>query len=135
MASIGFPTQELASVPDYGVEIGVQYLDRAGWFVQPSYAYQGPREQVANDASGTRDSIGGFGIVNARLGKRWGLRYAVFAEVVNAFNHGYSVLAGNAEQLSRAGNTASGCRYAFETLPANHPDLKGGKLNTYARRR
>ena len=93
------PSEFLSLVPRYVVETGVQFLDRAGWFVQPSYAYQGSRSEPANSPGDPRIQSGGFGILNARVGKRWGLRSTAYVEIINAFNQRYTILGGFAERL------------------------------------
>ena len=92
------PSEPLSLVPRYSVEAGMQFLNRAGWFVQPSYAYQGSRSEPANNPGDPRTQIGGFGILNARIGKRWGLRSTAFMEIINAFSQRYTILGGFAEQ-------------------------------------
>ena len=93
------PSEPLDLIPAYQAQVGFQFLDRSGWFAQPSFAYQGPRYEPANFPGDVRSQAGGFGLFNARIGKRWGLRSTAFVEVVNAFNQRYTVLGGGNEQL------------------------------------
>jgi len=77
---------EVANVPRWTGEAGLQYLNRKGWFVQPSYFYQGSR--LRSD----RSSAQGFGALNLRIGKRFGLRSTAFFEVRNVTNQKYDIL-------------------------------------------
>lgn len=90
--------QKLSETPRFAAEFGLQYLDSAGWFVQPSAAYIGPRYRAIGDP----EPSGGFGIANVRAGKRFGLRTTAFAEVVNIFDRSFSVPFSN-ERLPQPG--------------------------------
>ena len=105
--------ESLSLIPRYSVEVGLQFLDRLGWFVQPAYAYQGSRLEPADNPGDPRVEIGSFGVFNARVGKRWGLRSSVFLEVVNAFNKKYSVLGGVAERLEPGRQVRVGASFRF----------------------
>jgi outer membrane receptor protein involved in Fe transport len=80
--------QDVALVPKWTGEVGLHYLNRRGWFFQPSFFYLGKR--VDDDIASTR--LGGFSLLNARAGKRFGLRSMVFVELVNALNKDYDIL-------------------------------------------
>lgn len=73
-------------VPRLTAEIGLQFLSKGGWFLQPSLAYIGSRTHQNVDAF---SRLGGLGIVNLRVGRRLGLRFAGFAEVLNAGDKKY----------------------------------------------
>jgi outer membrane receptor protein involved in Fe transport len=74
-------------VPRVAAEVGVQYLSRDGWFVQPSVGYIGRRARYFADNS----SLGGATIVNARVGRRLGLHFSGFIEAVNLLDKRYIV--------------------------------------------
>ncbi len=77
--------QRVPGIPRY-VGIGtVQYLDTRGFYGQIAYYYQGDR--ITSDTD--RSDQGAFGILNLRVGKRYGLRTNVFAELDNALNKQY----------------------------------------------
>jgi tetratricopeptide (TPR) repeat protein len=78
--------QEVANVPHFVGEVGAQYLNPQGWFLRSAYLYQGNRTRL------DRTEAGGFGLFNVRIGKRFGLRSTLFAEVVNLFDKQYDVL-------------------------------------------
>jgi len=78
--------QYVANVPKWSAEAGFQYLNRAGWFVQPSLFYQDDRVRV------DRTRASSVALINLRAGKRFGLRSVVFAEVVNLGNKRYDIL-------------------------------------------
>ena len=81
----------IAFVPRFVGEAGLQYLRRDGWFVQPSYVYQGAR--FVPHASGTgREKRAGFGMLNLRVGKRFGLSSAFYAEVANISDQKFDIL-------------------------------------------
>jgi hypothetical protein len=77
---------QIANVPRWTGEAGLQYLNDAGWFVQPSFYYQGDRRRI-NGAT-----AGGFGVLKLRAGKRFGLRSVVFAEILNLTDRKYDIL-------------------------------------------
>jgi len=65
----------------------VQYLSRMGMYGQLAYYYQG--DQVTSD---TDPSIkGAFGVLDLRIGKRFGLRTNIFGELNNVFNKQYEI--------------------------------------------
>jgi len=78
----------IAQVPDFDGLASLQYLNRAGYYAQAAYYYQGSR--VAAD--GDRSHLGGFGVLNLRAGKRIGLRSNIFVELNNVFNKQYDIL-------------------------------------------
>jgi hypothetical protein len=78
--------EQIANMPRWTGEAGVQYLNDEGWFVQPSLYYQSERQRT----SGT--TAKGFGVVKLRAGKRFGLRSVVFAEILNLTDKKYDIL-------------------------------------------
>ncbi|MDQ3814854.1 MAG: TonB-dependent receptor, partial [Armatimonadota bacterium] len=81
-------SNEVFLVPRFAAEIGLQYLNSRGYFVQPLFFYSGSRlENVGNPAV----RLDSFKILNLRVGKRWGVRSTVFLELNNAFNERYSI--------------------------------------------
>ena len=95
------PEEELSDVPRFTGEVGLQYLNTRGWFFQPSYGYSGSRFQAHDPASPSapRLRIGGFGIANVRVGRRWGLHTSCYVEVSNLFDRQYTVLSQTTEQF------------------------------------
>ena len=77
---------QVANVPRWSGEAGLQYLNQQGWFVQPSYFYQSSRER--SDGHSARS----FGVLNVRAGKRFGLRGTAFVEMRNITNSQYDIL-------------------------------------------
>ncbi len=77
----------IAQVPDFDGLASLQYLNRAGYYAQTAYYYQGNRVNSDDD----RSHLGGFGVLNLRVGKRYGLRTNVFVELNNALNKTYDV--------------------------------------------
>ncbi|MDQ3815654.1 MAG: TonB-dependent receptor, partial [Armatimonadota bacterium] len=88
--------QDVEQVPGRSGEVGVQYLNRQGWFVQPSFFYLGNRirsRSAAPQLGGNGITrLGGVGLLNLRAGKRWGLRSVLFVEIDNALDKQYAVL-------------------------------------------
>ena len=95
------PKDELSDTPRIKGELGFQYLDPRGWFVQPSYGFVGSRFQahISGEPALQRARLDGYGVMNLRAGKRWGLRATLFVEAVNLFDQRYTVLSGTNEQL------------------------------------
>ncbi|MBV9848641.1 MAG: TonB-dependent receptor [Armatimonadetes bacterium] len=89
--------QRIAQVPDYVGIASLQYLNRQGYYGQAAYYYQGNRVFEDTDANGNPDPtrLGGFGLLNLRVGKRTGLRVNVFGELDNVFNRRYDDVTGN----------------------------------------
>ena len=77
---------QVANVPRWTGEAGMQYLNREGWFVQPSYFYQSSRERSDGRLAGS------FGVLNLRAGKRFGLRGTAFVEMRNITDAQYDIL-------------------------------------------
>lgn len=77
--------RRVALTPRFSAEAGLHFLNRTGWFLQPSIFYQG--SQI--DTNAARTTIPAYSVSNLRVGKRWGLRTMVFAEVLNAFDKNY----------------------------------------------
>lgn len=77
----------IAQVPNFETLLTLQYLDRAGFYTQTAYYYQGNRVAADDD----RSHLGGFGVLNFRLGKRFGLRSDIFLELRNALNKRYDL--------------------------------------------
>ncbi len=77
----------IAQVPDFDGLASLQYLNRAGYYAQTAYYYQGNRVAADDD----RSHLGGFGVLNLRVGKRFGLRTNIFLELNNALNKTYDV--------------------------------------------
>jgi superkiller protein 3 len=77
----------IANVPRWTVESGLQFLNPQGWFIQPSYAYQGRRFTT----TANRTQLGGYGVFNLRVGKRTGLRSVIFVELLNVFGKDYDI--------------------------------------------
>jgi outer membrane receptor protein involved in Fe transport len=76
----------LTQVPRVAAEIGLQYLNRDGYFVQGSLAYIGSRPRDVNLFQPSRGSYNSAALANLRAGRRLGLRYSAFVEVVNLFD-------------------------------------------------
>lgn len=85
--SAGLSTEErkFADVPDFVANAGLQYLNDHGYFVQPSYFYLDKQRRV--DGTSTSSAH----ILNVRVGKRFGLRSAIYVEVANILNENYEV--------------------------------------------
>jgi len=100
-AGTPLPSGELSDIPRFTGEVGVQYLNTRGWFLQPSWGYEGSRFQgyVPGFPDLPRTRIGGFGIGNLRAGKRWGLHTSCYIEVENLFDRRYTVLSQTTEHL------------------------------------
>jgi outer membrane receptor protein involved in Fe transport len=81
------PTEErqFANVPHFVASAGLQYLNDSGYFVQPSYFYLDQRLR----GDGTKAD--GAHILNLRVGKRFGVRSALYVEVDNILNENYEV--------------------------------------------
>ena len=77
---------QVANVPHWSAEAGLQYLNQEGWFAQPSYFYQSSRERSDGRAAHS------FGVLNLRAGKRFGLRGTAFVEMRNITNAHYDIL-------------------------------------------
>ena len=107
------PRQSLSLIPRYGLEAGLQFLDRAGLFAQPSFTFQGSRLEPAGNPGDPRAPIGGFGVLNVRAGKRWGLTSTVFVEVANALDRRYTVSGGYAERLQPGRRVRIGASFRF----------------------
>ena len=95
------PVADISDIPHFEGEIGIQYLNPHGWFVQPSYGYMGARWQAYDASYPTvpRARTDAYGVVNLRVGKRWGLHTALFIEVDNLTNQQYTLLSGGSEIL------------------------------------
>ncbi len=77
---------QIPNVPRFTTEAGLQYLNGRGWFLQPSVYHQGSRHRA--DGS----EADGFTTFNLRTGKRFGLKAAVFLEVVNITDKEFDIL-------------------------------------------
>lgn len=77
-------------LPRHTVSFGAQYLNAAGWFLQPSYSYISSVEKELSDPNLSRPRQDGFGLMNLRIGKRNGLRSSIFVEAANLFNKRYA---------------------------------------------
>ncbi|MCS6862525.1 MAG: TonB-dependent receptor [Abditibacteriales bacterium] len=77
----------VANVPRFAADVGVQFLNPAGWFVQPSLVYQGKRSTTLPN----NPRLGGYSLFNLRVGKRTGLRSVAFVEVLNLFDKRYDL--------------------------------------------
>jgi hypothetical protein len=86
-------SEQIVNVPKFNSEAGIQYLNEAGWFVQPSAYFQSSRRRP----DGT--NAVSFTTVNLRAGKRFGLRSVVFAEIVNITDKEFDIL--NVDQPGR----------------------------------
>ncbi len=94
------PESEISDIPNFKGEIGLQYLNAKGWFAQPTYGYIGQRWQAYSETPGQpRAQNAGYGVVNLRVGKRWGLHTAIFVEVDNIGNQRYTLLSQSSELL------------------------------------
>lgn len=78
--------RRVTQVPHFSGEVGLQYLNRNGIFVQPEYFYQGS----ALDTNDPTIRRGGYGVFNVRVGKRWGLKTVLYAGVNNINDKQYS---------------------------------------------
>jgi hypothetical protein len=83
----GLSTEErkYANVPDFVASAGLQYLNDHGYFVQPSYFYLG--KQLRTDGT----TANAAHILNLRIGKRFGVRSAIYVEVANILDENYEV--------------------------------------------
>jgi tetratricopeptide (TPR) repeat protein len=82
--------RDVAQVPRFAAEVGVQYLNHKGYFVQPLFFYSGSYLQsLANPVQQNS-----FGVFNVRVGKRWGLRSVLFLELNNISDEKY-IIGGN----------------------------------------
>lgn len=94
----GMTTQndEITAIPRVAGEIGVQYLDKQGWFVQPAYGIIGSRYRdymyFGVPPVSPRTRAASVSVMNLRLGKRWELDTAVYIEVANLLNRPFSYL-------------------------------------------
>jgi len=77
----------IAQIPDFDGLTTLQYLNREGYYAQTAYYYQGNRVAAYDD----RSHLGGFGVLNLRLGKRSGLRTNLYVELNNILNKKYDV--------------------------------------------
>jgi tetratricopeptide (TPR) repeat protein len=76
-----------ALIPDFDGVGTLQYLNRLGEYSQLAYYYQGDRP------SGTPGSdFGAFGVLDLRVGKRFGLSSNIFAEVNNVLDKQYDIV-------------------------------------------
>jgi hypothetical protein len=104
----------LSSVPRVQGEVGLQYLSDRGFFVQPSLAYIGSRfDPDDDDATTPRPKLGGFGLFNARIGKRAGLRSVVFVEALNLLDKTFASNGGAAARLQPGRQFRLGASYRF----------------------
>ncbi|BCM94070.1 hypothetical protein IAD21_05967 [Abditibacteriota bacterium] len=87
------------NVPSYSADIGFQYLNHSGWFLQPSFTYNGRRPTT--DSNNVTTKLGGFSLWNLEIGKRWGLRSALSVGVNNIFNKKYALFAPTLNQPNR----------------------------------
>jgi tetratricopeptide (TPR) repeat protein len=69
--------------PRVAGQVGLQYLSRRGFFIQPSTAFIGRRFLPDAGLGTPRGQTGGFSLVNVRFGKRAGLRSSLFVEIAN----------------------------------------------------
>ena len=76
---------KFANVPDFVASAGLQYLNDHGYFVQPTYFYLDKRLRVDGTTASSAQ------IINLRVGKRFGVRSAIFVEVANILNENYEV--------------------------------------------
>lgn len=80
----------VSGVPRISGAIGLQYLNRRGFFVQPSLFYRGSVVSIEDSfPKPVRSEPGGFALSNLRVGKRWGLRTNAFVEAANLFDKTY----------------------------------------------
>ncbi len=87
------------NVPRFSGEVGLQYLNRSGWFVQPSFTYSGNRSTT--DSNAVTSQLGGFGLWNLQIGKRWGLHTIVSVEVSNILGKEYALFSPSLTQPGR----------------------------------
>ncbi len=77
--------QRLSNTPNFS-GIGVlQYLDKAGVYCQIAEYYQG------SEVTSPPTELGGLGVLNVRVGKRFGLRSNVYIQVTNALDKQYDI--------------------------------------------
>lgn len=77
-----------AALPNFVGAAGLQFFNRQGVVLQASTVYQsGYNSDLGEDVLVRR---GGFGVVNLRAAKRFGLRSSLFLEVNNALNKSYA---------------------------------------------
>ena len=79
--------QDIAQVPRFGAGLGLHYLNRAGYFIEPLLLLQGKRLE----RRGSSNQLDRFSVLNLRVGKRTGLRSSVFVELNNILNSEFSV--------------------------------------------
>jgi tetratricopeptide (TPR) repeat protein len=77
--------QRIPETPKYNGIATLQYLNTAGCYGQCAFYVQGDR--LSGDTP--PETLGGFGLLNVRIGKRAGLRSDVYAELDNVFNRTY----------------------------------------------
>lgn len=77
--------RQFANVPHFVASAGLQYLNDHGYFAQPSFFYLD--QQLRTDGT----TASGAYILNLRIGKRFGVRSALFMEVDNILNENYEV--------------------------------------------
>ena len=78
----------IAQLPEFDGIYTLQYLNPQGLYDQASYYFQTSR--ILGDTN--RATTGGFGIIDLRFGKRFGLRRNVFLELNNLTNVPYDIL-------------------------------------------
>ena len=90
----------ISDVPHYEGELGLQYLNPRGWFMQQEVAVIGSRLHSYDYGTNTpRVPANAFMDMNLRFGKHVGLRTTYFIEVDNLFNQTLTLFGGNSEQL------------------------------------
>ena len=82
---------DVAFMPRFLGQFGLQYYNENGWFVQPSMYLQ---SGIFNSGLLTGEAPvkrGGFGLFNLRVGRRLGLSTAAFVEMSNVGGKSYSL--------------------------------------------
>jgi hypothetical protein len=80
-------SQNIAFIPRFTTQIGLQYFHPRGWFVQPSMYYQSATQTSGEE----RARRGGFGLFNLRVGRRLGLSTSAFLEMSNVGGKKYNL--------------------------------------------
>ncbi len=81
--------RDVQGVPRSIAGAGLQYLNRQGWFFQPTVSYLGSRRRYMEELPIRTGSIA---LYSLRAGRRWGLRSVLYLEVTNLTDKSYVYL-------------------------------------------
>jgi hypothetical protein len=99
-------TAFMPDTPRWSGEIGLSHFGPSGWFVSPTLRLRSgmppymAEVPVGGELQTVERRLPGFGVLDLRLGRRFGLRGVVFIEVLNVLDKQYD--------LYRSGLTQSG---------------------------